>query len=123
MAFSNSPASLSLSSFGCLTNFVTLLYILKRFDIRVHVFTLLFIDAIFSLICSLISVTLDTLLMANIIKVNLLYCHISFLTVWLPMFYGDILTFKVAFLRYYLTIKAAKNIQVKFYEQILQYPM
>ena len=123
MAFSNSPASLSLSSFGCLTNFVTLLYILKRFDIRVHVFTLLFIDAIFSLICSLISVTLDTLLMANIIKVNLLYCHISFLTVWLPMFYGDILTFKVAFLRYYLTIKAAKNIQVKFYELILQYPM
>ena len=112
MAFSVSWVNVSLSSFGCLTNFLTLLYILKRFDIRVHVFTLIFIDVIISLVSSLISVTLDAFVMGDLITVSPIYCHISFLTIWLPIFYGDILTFKVAFVRYYLTIKAARNIQV-----------
>jgi len=67
---------MTLASLGCVTNFATVLYILKRFDVRVHVF------------------------------------NIAYLTLWLPLFYGDVLTFMVATVRYALTVKAAKNIQV-----------
>ena len=108
----NTIITMSLSSFGCLTNFATLVYILKSFDIRIHVFTLLLIDAIISIIWSLISVIMDALVLGNIAMVDITYCTISFLSIWLPMFYGAVLTFKVAFLRYFLTIKAAKNVQV-----------
>ena len=97
---------------GFISNGSTLLYILQNFNIFIHVFALLFIDTLFSTACALLSLILDVLVRAEVLKHSFTYCTMSFLALYLPAFYGPVLTFLVAVTRYILTKKSARNIQV-----------
>jgi hypothetical protein len=96
---------------GLLLNFATLLYIVTNFNIKVHVYTLLFIDSLICMLSSLGLIILDTLLIYGIWNSSFVYCNTWFFTLLLPTYFGGILTFLVAAIRYILALKAAKNIQ------------
>ena len=97
---------------GFISNGSTLLYILQNFNIFIHVFSLLFIDTLFSTSCALLSLILDVLVRTEVLQQSFTYCTMSFLALYLPAFYGPVLTFLVAVTRYILTKKSARNIQV-----------
>ena len=98
---------------GFLSNGSTLIYILRNFNISIHVFALLFIDTLISVASDLLSLILDVLVRAEVLQQGFTYCNMSFLALYLPMYYGTVLTFLVAVTRYILTKKSARNIQVK----------
>ena len=114
-----SNLAIILGVLGVMSNGSTLLYILRNFNISIHVFALLFIDTLFSTACALLSMILDNLVRAEVLQQSFTYCTMSFLALYLPAYYGSVLTFLVAITRYILTIKSAKNIQVKNFETIL----
>ena len=114
-----SNLAIILGVLGVMSNGSTLLYILRNFNISIHVFALLFIDTLFSTACALLSMILDILVRAEVLQQSFTYCTMSFLALYLPAYYGSVLTFLVAITRYILTIKSAKNIQVKNFETIL----
>ncbi len=93
-------------------NTATLVYIISNFDIKTHVFTLLFLDVLFSTICSGICVVFDLMVVSGLIKINFTYCTISFLSLYLPSCYGAGITLAVAAIRYVLTRKSAQNKKV-----------
>jgi hypothetical protein len=68
MEFGFFPIFLGIDSFGLLLNGLTLIYILKSFDIKVHVFTLVFMDALFAVISFALSSVLDLLIITQAIK-------------------------------------------------------
>ena len=103
---------LPLEAFGAASNLSTLVYILRNFDIKVHVYTLIFIDALFCSASALASFLLDVMMVTELIAVDRAFCTISLLSLLLPVLYGSILTFMVALVRYVLSVKAAKNSQV-----------
>ena len=93
------------------TNLTTLIYIATSFNIKTHVFTLIFLDSLISTLCSVISTLFDSLLLAGQIQANINACFLAFLTAYLSNCFGAILTFLIAAVRYFLAKLSAKNIQ------------
>ena len=93
------------------TNLTTLIYIATSFNIKTHVFTLIFLDSLISTLCSVISTLFDSLLLAGQIQANANVCFLAFLTAYLSNCFGAILTFLIAAVRYILAKLSAKNIQ------------
>jgi len=107
MLFTFLVSYLVLDILGCFSNLSTLIYIFKSFEIKTHVFALIFID---SLICSLssgISIIVDLFLFAGHLQPA---CVVAFFTIYLPGCYGAVLTFLITTVRFYLAKKAAQNI-------------
>ena len=102
-----------LGSFGVLSNLATLVYILMNFQIRTHVYSLLFIDSLISSIGAILLTSLDILVQSGLLNISYAYCSVTFFSMFLPVFYGGFLTFMVALIRYVLAMKSAKNIQVQ----------
>ena len=96
---------------ACITNLTTFIYIFKTFNIKYHVFTLVFLDSLISSVCSILSALLDTLFWADVIRTSYLLCHLTFVSSYLPYCLGALLTLLVASVRYILAKKAAKNIK------------
>ena len=107
MNFTFLSSYLALDILGCFSNFSTLIYIFKSFDIGTHVFTLIFLDSLISTLCSAISTVSDILFFAGHFNPT---CQIAFLATYLPGSYGAVLTFLISNIRFYLANKAAKNI-------------
>ena len=97
---------------GLILNLGTLLYILTSFNIKIHVYTLLFIDSLICTTFSVVLVILDVFLIHEILSNSFWYCNVWFFTLFLPTYCGGILTFLVAIIRYILALKAAQNIQL-----------
>lgn len=97
---------------GIAFNLSTFVYILKNFDITLHVYSLLFIDSLISTSSSFASFSLETLIGTGYMDRSYHYCTLSFLSLYWPTYYGGILTLLVACIRYTLAKKSAKNIQV-----------
>ena len=95
---------------SCFTNFTTLIYICKTFNIKIHVFTLIFLDSLISSSGSIISATLDTLFLSGLLQPTYLLCYSAFLSNFLPICFGAILTLLLSFIRYILARSSAKNI-------------
>jgi hypothetical protein len=93
-------------------NTATLVYIISNFEIKTHVFTLLFLDVLFSTLCSGICVVLDLMVVSGLMNINFTYCTFSFLSLYLPSCYGAGITLAVAAIRYVLTRKSAQNKKV-----------
>ena len=99
-----------LAILACLFNLTTLQFVVKNFNLKTHVFTLLFLDSLNSTVCSIASVIFETILLTNILKPNFIICSWAFLVAYIPNCFGAILTLLIALTRYLLAIKAAKNI-------------
>ena len=95
---------------GCLTNFTTLVYISKTFNIRTHVFTLICLDSLNSTIGCIISSTFYSLFFGKQIQPTSIFCFLSFFSYYLPNCFGAILTLLIALIRYCLAKKSARNI-------------
>jgi len=99
---------LILDLIGLVLNAATMVYLQATFDIKKHVFLLIFIDASISTICAGVSSVTDTILISG--DGNYTSCLIIVITNYLPCSYGALLTLLIAFIRYDLAKKAAKNI-------------
>ena len=95
-----------------ISNFTTLVYILRTFNIGVHVFNLIFLDDLISIVCSSFLFIFDLLFLNGVITNSYLNCTLAFMGANLPCNLGALLTMLIAFIRYYLTVKSAKNIQI-----------
>ncbi len=93
---------------GFVLNAATVVYLQLTFDIKKHVFLLIFIDASISTICAGISSIIDAILISG--YRNYSPCFIIVATNYLPCSYGALLTLLIAIIRYDLAKKAAKNI-------------
>ena len=102
-------------AFGCLgffSNSATLCYIARSFNIRTHVYSLLFMDTLISTACALSSLIVDFLLVFDVLPKSFIYCIISHLSIFIPTYFGSILTFMVAMIRYILALKSSRNIHL-----------
>ena len=95
---------------ACLLNLITFQFVFKSFNIRKHVFALLFLDSLNCCICAIFATILDTILLSEKISEIYLVCFVLFLVSYLPNSLGAILTLIIALIRYTLTLKSAKNI-------------
>ena len=95
---------------ACLLNLITFQFVFKSFNIRKHVFALLFLDSLNCCICAIFSTILDTILLSEKISELYLVCSVAFLVSYLPNSLGAILTLIIAVIRYTLALKSAKNI-------------
>ena len=95
---------------SCFTNFTTLIYICKTFNIKTHVFTLIFLDSLISSLGSIISISLDILFLSGLLQPTYLLCYSAFLSTFLPNCFGAILTLLLSLIRYILAKSSAKNI-------------
>ena len=93
------------------TNSATLFYITKTFNVKTHVFTLIFLDSLNSSVCSVFSTLINSLLLAGQIPANIQVCLLAFLTGYLPNCFGAILTVLISIVRYSLAKLSARNIQ------------
>jgi len=96
---------------GLMTNFSTLIYLLKTFAISTHVFALIFLDALICVLGSGTSIGLTILLLNGISNTSYTNCSVFFLTSYLPSNCGALLTLLIVCIRYILTKKAALNIK------------
>ena len=96
---------------SCFTNLTTLTYILKTFNIKTHVFILIFLDSLNSSLFSISSTVFDTLFLTNKVQPNALLCLLAFLSSYLPNCFGSILTLLISLIRYTLARESARNIQ------------
>ena len=69
---------------GFISNFLTLLYIVNSFNIRTHVFLLIFIDTLFSTSCCFVGVILYVFIAAEVIEINFIFCTLSFFVSYIP---------------------------------------
>ena len=99
-----------LAILACLSNLTTLQFVVKNFNLKTHVFTLLFLDSLSSTVCSIASVIFETIFLTKIIESNFIICSWAFLVAYIPICFGAILTLLIALTRYLLAIKASKNI-------------
>jgi hypothetical protein len=99
---------LILDLIGLVLNAATMVYLQATFDIKKHVFLLIFIDASISTISAGASSVIDTILISG--QRNYPSCFIIVIANYLPCSYGALLTLLIAFIRYDLAKKAAKNI-------------
>jgi len=103
---------LSFSLISVVSNGLTLTYILKTFDIKAHVFTLIFVDAFIATLFSVISAFLYLALLIGQLHINFQSCGAILLAAYLPNSLGTMLVFLISSVRYILTRKSAKNIIV-----------
>ena len=96
---------------ACFTNCTTLVYITKTYNIKIHVFTLIFLDSLISTTCYMIVTFLDLLLLARHTQPNYLLYFFTFLFTYYPNCCGAFLTLLISLLRYCLAKKSAQNIQ------------
>ncbi len=89
------------------SHLLTVIYIFKSFEIKTHVFALIFIYSLISFLGSGISIVFDALLFAGHLQT---ICKVAFITAFLPGSYGAVLTFRITSIRFYLANQAAKNI-------------
>lgn len=94
-----------------ITNLVTLVYTFKSFDIKTHVYTLLFIDALISTISNFALFPIQFLRLSPYLEMDPGFCSALFFFLFLPTLYGSILMCLVAIVRLILVTKAAQNIQ------------
>ena len=98
------------SSVGVVSNVVTLVGIVRNFNIRVHVFLLLFLDALISALgCGASAVLHALVLVGGINAPDHAYCLVAFLTFLVPTNSGTVLCLLISSSRLFLTVKAAKN--------------
>lgn len=100
-----------MNSAGLIFNTVTLNGIIKSFNIRTHVFLLLFLDSLISTLGSAVSTRLHAMVLADLLPLNHTYCFIAFIAFLIPSNLGQLLNMMISTLRFYLTTKSAKNIQ------------
>ena len=94
---------LTLGATGLLLNGISLFHIVKSFNIKTHVFTLIFIDAAISTAGCCLTTLIYILANLNIFaRTDFVFCHLSFLSHYLPILFGALLTFLVAAVRYFL---------------------
>ena len=96
---------------ACFLNFTTLVYITKTFNIKVHVFTLIFLDSLISTTCCICSTFLDLFLSTTGFQPNYIFCFFLFMFSYFPNCCGAFLTLLISLIRYLLAKKSAKNIQ------------
>ena len=101
-----------INSVGCLTNLLTGIYILKNFDVTVHVFALVFVDSLISTSCSFMATVVRGSVMSNILSWGFGNCSVLFFSTFLPTYFGGILTCLVATIRFILVKKSAQNSQI-----------
>jgi hypothetical protein len=89
-------------------NLPTLIYILKSFDVRVHVFTMILIDAAIANSCCALLIVLDVLLLVKTFQKNLTYCALAQAAVFMPYSCGGCSAFLVATARYVMTKKSIR---------------
>jgi hypothetical protein len=94
---------------GCLTNGLALLHIYRSFNLKIHAFSLLFIDSIISTASSLFLTLLHILYLTNQVEHSEVFCTLEFLGFFLPFYLGACTTFLVASIRLLLTIQSAQN--------------
>jgi len=85
------------------------IYSSSTFDIKIHVFTLLFIDACFSTVFCVISFTIDLALIFESIKIGSTYCNIAFISYFYPTYFGAVSTMLIGAVRLFLSKKVFKN--------------
>lgn len=95
-------------SVGLCLNVLTLVHVVKRFEFRVHVFAMIFVDSVVTTICCASSVILDALKLMSVVERTRTYCTLVHLSAYLPFSCGAISTFLVALARYILTKKSAR---------------
>jgi len=93
---------------GLCLNLPTLIYILKSFDVRVHVFTMILIDAAIANSCCALLIVLDVLLLVKTFQKNLTYCALAQAAVFMPYSCGGCSAFLVATARYVMTKKSIR---------------
>jgi len=112
LVFRGKVLTLILDVIGTLTNLTALCHVVKTFDLKIHFFALIFIDA---LICTVCSVSAAVVTSASLIvgsdRAKFFYCTAGFLCHFLPGFVGACQTFLVASIRYFIALKSAKNQQ------------
>ncbi len=81
----------------------------STFDIRVHVFTLLFVDACISALFCAISFLVDLALIFEIIQYGSIYCNIAFVSYFYPTYFGVVITMLISAVRLFLAKKVFKN--------------
>ena len=97
---------------GWMANGVTLCYILKTFEVRIHVFALICIDSAFSTLCAATSTVSDVLVLAEVLIPDYNSCSIAFLVSYLPCCFGALTTLLISSTRFILAKKSARNIHV-----------
>jgi hypothetical protein len=102
---------LALDLSGLATNAFALIHVRRSFDISTHVFTLIFIDALVSTACCVLSSVVDVVSLSVNVDHTVAFCTFEFLASMLSSHLGASLTLLVASIRYVLTLKAAKNRQ------------
>ena len=100
---------LAFESAALVSNILTLKHILDRFNVKVHVFTMILIDAIFTNVCLVILIILDFLLLMGAVERTKTYCTLSQASLYMPFSCGAFVTFLVATARYILTKKSSRN--------------
>jgi hypothetical protein len=113
-------AILILDLIGLVSNVLTMVYLQTTFNIKKHVFLLIYIDASISAICAAVSSINDVFLMSG--YVNYPSCYIITMATYLPCSCGALLTLLIAAIRYDLAKKSAKNI-VPTNKKILCFPL
>ena len=96
-------------SLGVVFNVVTLVGIVRNFNIRVHVFLLLFLDSFISALGCLVSAVLHALALAGVYAPGHSYCLVALLTILVPPYCGSAICLLISCTRLFLSVKAAKN--------------
>lgn len=94
---------------GVVTNAYSVHYIRRSFNLRRPSFLLIFLDALSSLICSVLSVLIALILW---FETNQVVCSMLFLGIYIPSVVGPLLTAEVASLRYICLRLIRKNISL-----------
>ena len=102
----------SIAIVGVCLNGLSLFHIVKSFDIRTHVFTLIFVDAVISTVGCSITSTVYFLVVVQFADQSLFFCTLMFYSGYLPWLFGSLLTLIVANVRFVLTRKSAVNVQL-----------
>ena len=105
---------LIVETFGLCFNVVTLIHILQKFEIKIHVFTMIFVDSILTVVGCIVSIILESLHLSNFIGRNTIYCTLLYSAAYVPFSCGAISTFLVAVVRYILTRKSARFVFIYF---------
>ena len=80
-----------------MTNSTALIHVVRSFDLKTHVITLVFVDALLCTFCCAISLILNSVIVSNSVHLNAVSCNIGFVAAYLPSFMGSGLTLLVSF--------------------------
>ena len=93
---------------GLSLNLPTLIYIFKNFDVKIHVFTMVLVDAVIANFCCSILILIDVQLLIGTLPKNLVYCTLAQAAFFIPYSCGGCSTFSVATARYIMTKKSTR---------------